>query len=88
MKVDGQKLILDHYAGRTWDKSHHGSVQFFGYSHGQMPGNSQQLDVGVDCWGFTPVSCPEIQQRLAALPQFWTPPQVADEDAKDGGYDC
>lgn len=86
VKVDGQELILDHYAGRTWNKSHHGSVQLFGHSHNQMPGNSQQLEVGVDAWGFMRVSWPEIQQRLAALPPFWTPPEVTDEASEDDGY--
>lgn len=86
VKIDGQELILDHYAGRTWNKSHHGSVQLFGHSHGQMPGNSHQLDVGVDCWGYMPVAWPEIQQRLATLPPFWTPPEVVDEATEDDGY--
>lgn len=80
VKVDGQELILDHYAGRTWNKSHHGSVQLFGHSHGQMPGNSQQLDVGIDCWGYMPVSWPEIRQRLETLPPFWTPAEPADDE--------
>ena len=84
VKIDGQELILDHYAGRTWNKSHHGSVQLFGHSHGQMPGNSQQLDVGVDAWGFMPVSWPEIKDRLATLPPFWSPPEVVEDADKDG----
>lgn len=87
VKVDGQEIICDHYAGRTWNKSHHGSVQLFGHSHGAMPGNSQQLDVGVDCWGFMPVSWPEIQARLATLPAFWSPPEVTEDVATDDdGY--
>ena len=76
VKVDGQEIVLDHYAGRTWPKSHRGSVQLYGHSHGQMPGTDQSLDVGTDCWGYMPVSLPEILARLATLPPYWQPEVV------------
>lgn len=63
-------FVLDHYAGRTWFRSSRKSVQLFGHSHGDMPGNSQQLDVGVDCWDFRPVDAEQIRARLATLPSF------------------
>ena len=70
MNLDGETLILFHYGCRVWDKSHHGSIQLYGHSHGTLPGNSQQLDVGVDCWNFTPVNLDEIKQRLKTLPNY------------------
>jgi calcineurin-like phosphoesterase family protein len=66
----GGRVVLDHYAGRTWMGAHHGVVQLFGHSHGRMLGNSQSLDVGVDCWDYRPASWDEIRLRLAGLPSF------------------
>ncbi|MBJ6986044.1 metallophosphoesterase [Devosia sp. MC521] len=86
LKIDGISIVLDHYAGKTWNKSFHGAIQLFGHSHNQMPGNSQQLDVGVDAWGYMPVSFPEIQARLATLPPFWSPPEVTEDADKDDRY--
>lgn len=68
--IDGQSVVLDHYAGRTWYRSNRGSIQLYGHSHGRLPGNDQSLDVGVDAWDFTPVTLPEIRARLATLPLF------------------
>jgi calcineurin-like phosphoesterase family protein len=65
-----QKIILCHYAFRTWNKSHHGSIQLHGHSHGSLPGNSQQLDVGVDCWNYTPCSYQQVKERLKTLPPY------------------
>jgi calcineurin-like phosphoesterase family protein len=45
----GHRLILDHYAGRTWSASCHGSFLFYGHSHGRMPPLGRSRDVGVDC---------------------------------------
>lgn len=67
-----QKIILCHYAFRVWNKSHYGSIQLHGHSHGSLPGNSQQLDVGVDCWNYTPCTYEQIKERLKTLPSYLT----------------
>lgn len=64
------KIILCHYAMRVWNKSHYGSIMLYGHSHGSLPGNSQSLDIGVDCWDYRPVSLEEIQARLRTLPRY------------------
>jgi hypothetical protein len=38
------------------------------HSHGGLAGDSQSLDVGVDCWDFRPVTLREIKERLATMP--------------------
>lgn len=76
-------IVLDHYAGRTWMGAHRGSVQLFGHSHGRMPGNSQSLDVGVDCWDFRPASWDEIQVRLASLPPLHSPDHEPEEAVEE-----
>jgi len=66
----GQMIVLMHYAMRVFNKSHRGVIQLYGHSHGTLPGNSQQLDVGVDSWNFTPVSYEQIKEKLKTLPLF------------------
>ncbi len=65
-----QMVVLSHYALRIWNRAHHGALCLYGHSHGSMPGNSQSLDVGVDCWDYCPVTLDEIQARMKTLPKF------------------
>jgi len=70
INIDGQHIVLFHYAQRVWNRSHHVSIALFGHSHGHMPGNSQSLDVGTDCWSYRPVNLVEIREKLSRLPKF------------------
>jgi calcineurin-like phosphoesterase family protein len=70
IEIDGKTIILCHYAMKVWDKSHHGSYQLYGHSHGHLPGTTQSQDVGVDCWNFTPVQFKDILKRMASNKQF------------------
>lgn len=70
LKTNHRKIVLCHFAMRTWNRSHYGVTMLHGHSHGSLPGNSQSLDVGVDCWDFKPVTLEEIDARLATLPPF------------------
>lgn len=54
-KINGQKIVLFHYAGVVWNKSHHGAWFLCGHSHatlnpwlGSHMGNAKIMDVGVD----------------------------------------
>jgi len=64
----GIEIVLCHYAMRVWAGSGKGSLQFYGHSHGNLPGDNRSTDVGVDCWEFQPVCIGEIVQRLARQP--------------------
>jgi calcineurin-like phosphoesterase family protein len=66
--LEDTPIVLCHYGLRVWNRSHHGALHLYGHSHGNLPGDSQSLDVGVDCWDFRPVSLGEIKARLATLP--------------------
>ena len=72
INLDGHFVVLCHYKFDVFNKSHRGAIQLYGHSHGTMPGNNQQLDVGVDCWDFTPVNLEQILRRMKSLPQ-WKP---------------
>lgn len=60
-----QGVWLSHYALRVWPRMHRGDLHFFGHSHGTLPGTAASTDVGVDCFGFRPVTIDEIRVRLA-----------------------
>lgn len=46
----GTKFCMMHYAMRIWNKSHHGSLQVYGHSHGTLEEKpyGRSMDVGVD----------------------------------------
>ncbi|KQT48773.1 hypothetical protein ASG43_07920 [Aureimonas sp. Leaf454] len=58
--VDEARLVLCHYAFRTWNQMGKGSVNLHGHSHGRLKPLPRQYDVGVDAFPFRPVSLSEI----------------------------
>lgn len=66
INVFNQKIILCHYAMRVWNQSHRGAWQLFGHSHGSLKDdpNALSVDVGVDCWNYTPVSFDQLTERM------------------------
>lgn len=43
-RIGGHLFILNHYAQRVWNKSHHGSLHLYGHSHHSLP------DIGGKCF--------------------------------------
>jgi len=60
-KIDGQYIVVDHYAGRVWPRSYYGSWQLHGHSHGNLPPIGLQYDIGVDNNDFYPVSFTQLK---------------------------
>lgn len=62
------KIVMCHYAMRTWNQSHRGSYHLYGHSHGNLPDdpNSLSFDVGVDAVDqkFFPVNLDDIEKRM------------------------
>lgn len=83
--VEGQKIVLMHYAMRVWNRSHHGSWMLYGHSHGSLPDDphARSLDVGVDCHGFKPVSFNELKRLMAK--KHWQPIDHHGEAQEGGG---
>lgn len=63
------EIILCHYPLERWPKSHYGAYHFHGHTHGTLRSTGRRQDVGVDVWGFAPVS-------LARLIDFLKPATV------------
>jgi len=72
IQVEGRHLVLCHYALRVWNRAHYGALMLYGHSHGNLPGNAQSTDVGVDAWDFRPVTLDGVLARLATLKPFRT----------------
>jgi len=64
-KIDGikKKIVLFHYACRSWQFMHRGGYHAFGHSHGNLSNFYRSIDVGVDCHNYTPVSLPEFIEK-------------------------
>ncbi len=68
LAVEGWRVVLCHYAMRTWPGASNGALHFYGHSHGTLPGNRQSCDLGVDLWDYRPVSLAAVRRELATLP--------------------
>lgn len=68
IKIEKQNVVLCHYAMRRWAKSHHGSWQLYGHSHGHLPPEGKQWDVGVDNNNYYPVSWDKVKKIMEQLP--------------------
>src|ERR1700687_3266529 len=68
IRVDGQGIVLCHYAMRVWHHSSRGAWHLYGHSHGKLPApdTSLSMDVGVDTHDFRPWHFDEIQDRMKA----------------------
>lgn len=64
VKDQGRTVVLSHYPERSWDKMYRGSFHHFGHTHGKLPGIGRSTDVGVDAWGFRPVTADETIERM------------------------
>ena len=60
LAVEARRLVLCHYAFRTWNRMGTGVLDLHGHSHGKLKPQPRQYDVGVDAFGFRPVTLPEI----------------------------
>jgi calcineurin-like phosphoesterase family protein len=65
------KIILDHYALRSWNASFHGSWHLYGHSHNNLESEpyGRSMDVGVDSaaalgFGYAPLAIEEIAEIL------------------------
>jgi calcineurin-like phosphoesterase family protein len=69
VSINGQLIILCHYALRTWNKSHRGSWHLYGHSHHSLPDdpNSLSFDIGINGKGYnyTPLSFEQVSKIMS-----------------------
>lgn len=84
LNVNGQKMILCHYPMVTWNKARHGSWMLHGHCHHSldyMNEDTTRLDVGVDGFGYSPISIPQIKNIMDKKKY-----KVVDHHGKDVDY--
>ena len=62
-----QKIVMCHYPMRTWHHSYKGVWHLYGHVHGTTEPHGKSVDVGVDCWNYTPVSFPHLKKKMDTL---------------------
>jgi calcineurin-like phosphoesterase family protein len=65
--VDTHRLVLCHYAFRTWNGMAKGALNLHGHSHGRLKPLPRQTDVGVDAWDFRPIPVQRLRGAAISL---------------------
>jgi calcineurin-like phosphoesterase family protein len=60
VEADGHRLVLCHFAFRTWNGMKKGALNLHGHSHGRLKPLPRQADVGVDVRDLRPVRVAEL----------------------------
>jgi calcineurin-like phosphoesterase family protein len=81
VKWEKQKITLCHYAMRHWDRSHFGTYQLHGHAHGTLESIGKQLDVGVDCHNYYPISIERVFEIMETKPDN---PEIDHHRRKNG----
>jgi len=72
INVQGQKIVLAHYAQRTWHGAFRGAWHLFGHSHRNLPPFHKSIDVGVDVHDFSPVSFADLKIRMDSIDEAFS----------------
>ena len=49
IKINDKVIVLDHFANRVWDRSHHGSYHLYGHSHDSLDKHGNEWGRSMDC---------------------------------------
>lgn len=63
-KIEGQWVVVCHYAMRRWARSHYGAWNLHGHSHGELKPEGKQYDIGVDNNNFYPISFNDVAEIM------------------------
>lgn len=63
------RYVMSHYPFKSWNGSNWGSINLHGHCHGLIARTRQQIDVGADCFNFTPVELLAIPKILSHYPE-------------------
>ena len=66
--------VLCHYPMLTWNRARKNALQLFGHVHNRWLGSRNSINVGVDVWGYSPVTLRDIENRAKTLPinKYWS----------------
>jgi len=64
LNINGQRIVVCHYAMRTWPASHYGSLLFYGHSHGILKPFYNAYDIGVDNNNYRPILFEDAVEKI------------------------
>ena len=67
VNIEGQEIVLAHFAQRSWHSAFRGTWHLYGHSHGNLSPFRKSMDVGVDVHQFRPLSFTDLQTRMAGV---------------------
>lgn len=67
-RIDGQLVVVCHYAMRTWHASHYNSFHLYGHSHGKLEPIGKSWDIGVDNNEYAPLAWEEVLNIMSKRP--------------------
>ena len=62
-----RRIVMCHYAMRSWSRSHYASWHLFGHHHGKLEPHGLSFDVGVDTNDFYPYSLEDVEHKMKKL---------------------
>jgi calcineurin-like phosphoesterase family protein len=69
--VHKQRIVMCHYPIVSWNQMHRGAWMLHGHCHGNLaPQEGRIIDVGVDCFDFTPVGIDQLRSILEPRPIY------------------
>ena len=72
VSIDGQDIVLAHFAQRSWHGAFRGTWHLYGHSHGNLSPFRKSMDVGVDVHDFRPVRFSDLQTRMAEVQEAFS----------------
>ena len=66
--IKAPPTVLSHYPMITWHRARKGALHLFGHVHGRWQGSRGAVNVGVDVWGYRPVTLAEAERRSRTMP--------------------
>lgn len=66
--IEGELVVVCHWAMKVWERSNYNSWQLYGHSHGGLKGEGKQMDIGVDTNNFYPYSFEQIKEIMSKKP--------------------
>ena len=73
VNVQGQRIVMSHFPMLSWHRMGAGAWMLHGHCHNNLayPFRGRIADVGVDAWGYTPVSFNALKTRMdKVVPEF------------------
>lgn len=59
-----KKTVMSHYPIYDWPHKFHGWSHIHGHSHGTKIYDPMAVDVGVDCWDYTPITFDKVLEKI------------------------